>query len=312
MTSLRRLAIAHGLLLFGTSCGDPSPPRTPHDPPAHTQAAHGDHVVLSDDAIEAGGIEVVAAGPARIRETLALRGRLAPNEDSLSHLMPRFPGVAREVRKRLGDPVARGEVVAVIEGNQSLHPYEIRAALPGTVIARHVTVGEFVAEGATLFVVADLGSVWADFAVPREEFSRLAVGQPIRIEGGTGGPAVLATLAYLSPIGSPSSQTLLARAVVPNESGLWQPGLFVSGDVVVSDAAVAVAVPPEALHEIGGERVVFVRSSDGFEVREVSTGRRDGERAEIAGGLGAGERVAAAGSFVVKSELLKAEAEHGD
>jgi cobalt-zinc-cadmium efflux system membrane fusion protein len=56
--------------------------------------------------------------------------------------------------------------------------------------------------------------------------------------------------------------------------------------------------------------VVFARTEEGFEARPVQTGRRDAGQVEITAGLSAGTQVAAAGSFVLKSELGKGSAEH--
>ena len=92
--------------------------------------------------------------------------------------MPRFPGVVRSVHKRLGDAVARGDLLAMIESNESLQPFELRAPLAGTVIAKDVAPGEFVSTERELFQIADLASVWVDLDVYRRDFGRLRVGQP--------------------------------------------------------------------------------------------------------------------------------------
>ena len=93
-------------------------------------ASYENRVTLAPEQLEAAGIEVATAGPATIHERVVLNGRIAPNEDALAHVMPRFPGVVRSVHKRLGDAVARGDLLAVIESNESLQPYELRARSP--------------------------------------------------------------------------------------------------------------------------------------------------------------------------------------
>ena len=71
-----------------------------------------------------------------------------------------------------------------------------------------------------------------------------------------------------------------------------------------------VLVPRAAVQEIGGESVVFVRTPEGFEKREVVLGRGDQDGVEVVFGLDPGERYAAANTFVLKAELGKSEAEH--
>jgi cobalt-zinc-cadmium efflux system membrane fusion protein len=309
-----RAALAISLALAIAACGEPDADTgAPAD--RHAELEHDDepgelHVELPEAAREAAGIGLATAGPARLRALLPLHGRIVPNEDSLAHLTPRFPGVVREVRKRLGDSAAKQEVLAVVESNESLHPYEIRSPVSGTVIFKEVSAGEFVSAERVIYAVADLSTVWADLDVYPADFSRLRVGQRVTLSSGRGVADVESTLAYLSPIGSQSSQTLLARAVLPNPEGSWPPGLFVRGDVVVAEKEVAVAVRGEAIQRLGERDVVFVRAGSAFEARPVRLGLRDGPLVEIEAGLEPGDRYASANSFVLKSDALAAGASH--
>ncbi len=90
----------------------------------------------------------------------------------------------------------------------------------------------------------------------------------------------------------------------------WRPGTFVSTEVEIARDPVKVRLPKSAIQTIGGEKVVFVRTSDGFEKREITTGKADDEAYEILSGLNPGDEVAVANSFVLKAELGKAEADH--
>jgi cobalt-zinc-cadmium efflux system membrane fusion protein len=273
-------------------------------------ASYENRVTLSPEQLEAAGIEVVTAGPATIHESVVLNGRIVPNEDALAHVMPRFPGVVRSVHKRLGDPVAKGDLLAVIESNQSLHPYELRARQTGTVIEKSIAPGEFAASERELFAIADLASVWADLDVYRRDFGRLRTGQPVRVDSGDGMTPAETTLSYLSPIGSVNTQTLLARAVLPNPDGSWRPGLFVSAEVEVASVEAPVAVVEAAVQRLRDWDVVFVAEGGVFEAQPVTLGRRDGAHVEIVAGLAPGQRYAAAGSFVLKAEAGKSGASH--
>jgi len=277
---------------------------------AFAYASHEGRITLPEEIAKASGIEVAEAGPARLRSTIALNGRIVTNKDALAHIMPRFSGLARTVRKRLGDAVAKDELLAVIESNESLHPYEVRSRIAGTVIYKEITPGEFVANDREIYVVADLSSVWADLQVYRRDFSALRSGQRVFVDAGDGSPPVESTLSYLSPVGSENTQTLLARAVVPNPDGSWLPGLFVTAQVEVDTADVAVAVRSSALQRLRDGDVVFRNAGDMFEAQPVELGRRDGEWVEVVSGVTAGDRYAATGSFVLKADVGKAGASH--
>jgi cobalt-zinc-cadmium efflux system membrane fusion protein len=274
------------------------------------QAEHDDGVTMSDAKVRAAGIELLEAGPGELRDRLRLNGVIQPNQETLIQVTPRFPGIVRDVRKRLGDTVARGELLAKVESNQSLTLYELTAPIAGTVIERQAALGEFASEQRPLFIVADLSTVWIDFSVYRRDFGRVKQGQGVIIDAEDGGPPIQATIAYLSPLGSSDTQSGLARAVVAND-GRLRPGLFVTGRVLLSAKSVDVAISAAAVQTLDGKPVVFVRNGDRFEVREVELGGRDGERIEVLFGLLPGDVYAGRNSFIVKAEIGKASAAHG-
>jgi cobalt-zinc-cadmium efflux system membrane fusion protein len=240
-----------------------------------------------------------------LRDSLLLNGMVQPNQESLVQVTPRFPGIVRDVRKRIGDRVQKGDVLAIVESNQSLTPYELKAALAGTVIDRQTTLGEYVSEQKPAFVIADLSTVWVDFSVYRRDLTRVNIGDQVFIDPADGGPAIEAKVSYLSPVGSSDTQSALARAIVPNPGQRLRPGLFITGRLTLSAKQVGVAVKSSALQTIENRTVVFVRNGEKFEVREVELGERDPEFVEITFGVLEGDVYAARNSFIVKAELAK-------
>jgi membrane fusion protein, heavy metal efflux system len=285
------------------------------EPHGHGHGAKDEHahdegtVELSDARIAAAGIELATAGPGELHERLRLNGVIQANQETLVQVTPRFPGVIREIRKRLGQPVTKGELLARVESNQSLTAYELVAPIDGTVIDRQGTLGEFVSEQRPLFVVADLSTVWVDLSVYRRDFGGVRLGQAVTVDPEDGGPPIQATVSYLSPFGSSDTQSAVARAVVPND-GRLRPGLFVTGRILLSARPVDVAARTSALQTVNGKTVVFVRNGTKFEAREVELGIRDGEHVEVLFGLFPGDVYAAKNSFVIKAELGKASATH--
>jgi cobalt-zinc-cadmium efflux system membrane fusion protein len=188
-------------------------------------------VELAKEIVERSGIVLEEAGPRKLRKTVKLNGQIAPNEDRMAYVIPRFPGVVKAVRKKLGDKVQEGEILATIQSNQSLQNYDVKSEIAGTIIKKEVTLGEFVSESRTIFVVCDVSSVWVDLNVYQQNFSELQPGQKLVLDPGQGKERIDAVISYISPISSQSTQTMLARAVVPNPQGDLRPGLFVTGEV---------------------------------------------------------------------------------
>jgi cobalt-zinc-cadmium efflux system membrane fusion protein len=248
----------------------------------------------------------------RMAVRLPLQGTIVLNEDRTAHIHPRFPGVILEVRQQLGSKVRKGEALAVIESNENLQPYTIISRMDGVVVGRHAAVGETVTGEDELFTVADLSTVWVDFQVYRQDFNRLRPGQKVRLitEGPEGLPPAEVSLAFLSPSTEMHSQSLLARAELRNEKGVWTPGLFVRGEAAVEEFS-ARAVRAEAVQNLAGGPVVFVRAGpDRYRVHPVVVGRRDGDYVELLKGPAAGEAYVSGTSFLFKAEMGKGEAGH--
>ncbi|MBY0530794.1 MAG: efflux RND transporter periplasmic adaptor subunit [Xanthobacteraceae bacterium] len=281
---------------------------------AKTKAdAHDDHggaVELSDAKIAATGIELVKVASGTLRDTLALNGVVTPNQEMLVQVTPRFPGVVTEIRKRVGDRVEKGEVIAKIESNQSLTVYEIKAAISGTVIERQVALGEYASEQKAAFTIADLSSVWVDLAISRRDLTRTKMGDVILIESGDGSSPIEAKLSYISPVSNADTQSVLARAVVANDPIRLRPGLFVTARLVLQAKEAPLVVKLSALQTIENRTVVFVRNGNKFEPRDVELGDRDAEHVEVLFGLVEGDIYAAKNSFVIKAELAKGSAAH--
>jgi cobalt-zinc-cadmium efflux system membrane fusion protein len=64
------------------------------------------------------GIETSITGSGTIKSFKQLPGEIALNEDRLSHVVPRVPGVVLESRKNLGDKVREGEILAIIDSRE--------------------------------------------------------------------------------------------------------------------------------------------------------------------------------------------------
>ena len=285
-----------------------------HDDDEHAEGdAHEEEestaVELTPQQIADAGIEVLVAGPARIRETLPLYGVITPNAVGVRQVTARFSGVIRSVAKNLGDPVRQGETLATVESNESLQAFNLTAPLTGVVTARDANPGEQTGE-RVLFTVADLSTVWVELALFPRDIGKVRVGQVVRIRGADAALTADGTVTWVAPFGSSANQTLTARVLLDNAEGHWAPGLYVTAEVTLAETEVSLAVDNDALQTLDELSVVFVNDEHGFEAHPLRLGRSDSERTEVLAGLAAGETYAARNSFILKAELGKGESEH--
>ena len=78
---------------------------------------HGDEkaIRLTEAQRKEFGIELATAGSGTLAVQVELPGEIVPNADRVAHVVPRIPGVVREVRKVLGDHVRKGEILLVLD-----------------------------------------------------------------------------------------------------------------------------------------------------------------------------------------------------
>lgn len=267
-------------------------------------------VTMTPDVLAAHDVTIARSGPAVVGTEVDLPGEIVLNADRVAHIVPRFPGIVQSVHKNLGDAVRAGDVLAVVQSNASAAPYDVTSMVDGTVIEKHVALGEFVRDDADIMVVADLSTVWVNISVYARFLTDVSRGQNVRITSPGVGETATGTIDYVGPIVGETTRTGVARMVLPNPERIWQPGLFVTAHITVSEARAPVAVPDAAIQTMAGREVVFVRNMNEFTARPVVIGRRSHDWVEIVEGLAPGEDYVAGGSFIFKAELGKSEAAH--
>ena len=193
---------------------------------------------------------------------------------------------------------------------ESLPRYEIRAPITGTVVERHLTVGEAVPADRNIFVIADLSSVWIDASIPAKDLARVRMGQVATIVATDLGLTAPGRITFIRSLIGEQSRRATARIVMPNTGGAWRSGSFVTVRLEQSSANVPLTVPVSAIQTFRDWQVVFVRYGDWFEARPLTLGRSDGEWVEVLSGLKVGDRFAATNSFAVKAEIGKLGATH--
>ncbi|MBJ2241732.1 efflux RND transporter periplasmic adaptor subunit [Pseudomonas sp. MF6772] len=188
--------------------------------------------------------------------------------------------------------------------------YELRAPFAGVVVEKHLGVGEVVSETSAAFTLSDLSQVWVTFGVFPKDLNKVQVGRPVKVSSTEMGTDVMGTVAYVGNLLGEQTRTAMVRVNVPNPDDSWRPGLFVAVQVATDTYSAAVTVPVEAIQTVEDKPSLFVRTAEGFATRHVELGVSENGFVEVRQGLEAGAQVAAVGSFVLKSELGKASAEH--
>jgi cobalt-zinc-cadmium efflux system membrane fusion protein len=191
----------------------------------------------------------------------------------------------------------------------------VTAPLAGTIIERLVNAGAGASVGMPMFKIADISVLWVIANIPDGQIHQLRIGTPAEIRSPELDPRVITgRIAYIDPVLTEDTRTGRARIEIANPGERLKVGMFVTTHFKISAATPSarsrsIAVPEAAVQRLGERTIVFVSGErkGHYEARDVQLGALlDGFHPVIAG-LQAGERIVTAGSFTLKTQLLKGE-----
>ena len=195
--------------------------------------------------------------------------------------------------------------------------FAITAPFAGVVVQRDASRGEMASPADQLFTVADLSRVWIELDIFERDLPRVAVGQPVSVTTTAyPGREFPGRIVYVGAVVDTTTRTVPARVEVPNSDGMLRPGMFATATIRVGGGGgPRPVVPRDAVQELEGRQVVFVRGDRPGEFRPqpVELGETvDSARVGIREGLSPGDSVVVSGAFMLRSELAKGEiGEHG-
>ncbi|BAK86064.1 nickel and cobalt resistance protein CnrB [Komagataeibacter europaeus] len=150
--------------------------------------------------------------------------------------------------------------------------------------------------------VADLSSIWLVSDIPPDQAARIAPGGQ-QVTRTADGPF---TSRIDTVDGMASSLTGLVRVIsrVSNPTGALVPGMVLDSALAQRDSVAGLVVPSEAIQQIDGRSVVFVRvNATDYRPVVVDVALDDGRQAVLRSGLTEGEPVVGHGSFALRSVI---------
>ena len=185
--------------------------------------------------------------------------------------------------------------------------YALRAPFGGTLIEKHIVMGESIDAASEVFTIADLSSVWVDLAISQDTISSVQEGSIVMIHLPDGSESET-KIEFVSPIVAQDTRTALARATLANPHGQFRPGTFIDAGIFVPSKEETVVISKASVQLVNDHPCVFVWGKADFELRPVETGITDGLKIEILQGLQPGEAYASENAFHLKTEFIKSNA----
>lgn len=281
-----------------------------HDDSGHNHGSdhdddHDEAATIDADMAKRVGIEVATAGAGTIERHIPLYGELVIPPNRQAQVRARFPGIITQIKVAMGDAVKKGDVLALVESNDSLRTYPVAAPIAGVVLRQYASQGEYTA-GEPLFALADSSALWAELKIFPAAMDDIKTGLPVHIEA-RGGRVDSHITHILPAAGQPY---VLARVALDNSPGRFAAGERVSALVDAEIIDVSLVIDNRALQNFEGKPVVFVREGNRYEPRSLTLGRTDGRFTEVLAGLHAAEDYVVLNSYLIKAELEKSAAAH--
>src|ERR1700730_219645 len=183
----------------------------------------------------------------------------------------------------------------------------IKAPASGRILQKNVTPGATISTSTDAFVIGDLSRLWMLASVDAATLSRLHPGQKATVTLPDVPEANYAgKITNLGQEFDPVTRLMQVRIEIRNPDNRLRPEMLASAEFATGAGIPAVLVPQEAIQQVNGQDVVFVRvAAERFRVQAVQMGENMRGNVRILQGLKPGEQVITHGSFIAKSQLLK-------
>lgn len=212
---------------------------------------------------------------------------------------------ARLKLQRMG--LTAEQIAALAKKSPEASTSEILAPMGGTIVAKDVYEGQYVAMGAKLFDVGDFTTMWFQFRAYEQDIPWIKTGQTVEVTTpSVPGRVFTGTVKFLDPNFDEATRSTKVRVELPNvmEDGrcLLLHRLYADGVVHVS-APEVLAVPRAAVIQAGPEAVVYLDQGSGSYTRKpVKIGRRGDALIEIVSGIKAGDHVVTNGNLLMDGQ----------
>jgi RND family efflux transporter MFP subunit len=187
----------------------------------------------------------------------------------------------------------------VREEQVQLRYHRVQAPMAGIVGDIPVRVGDRVTNATMLTTVDRPGTLEAYVNVALERAPRLKAGLPVQILDSAGQELARTRISFVSPRVDDRTQTVLVKAMIPNEEGTLRTAQFVRARIVWETHEGPV-VPVLAVSRIGGHSFAFVAEEEkgGLVARQkaIRVGEIVGNDYVVLEGIRPGDRVVVSGT----------------
>jgi len=218
---------------------------------------------------------------------------------------PRLYQASRQKLRLWEFPVST--IDEIEESGEIMTELDFYSPVSGYVSDVAISREQHVMEGALMYRVVNLSSVWVDFQAYESNVANIDEGDNVRFSvEAFPGQQFEATVIYVDPFLDTDSRSVTIRTQIENPGSRLKPGMLAKANIQSSVAdGESLLVPRSAVMWTGKRSIVYVQvqgsNTPMFEAREVEIGQRAGDNYVVESGLEQGELVVTNGTFKVDS-----------
>jgi membrane fusion protein, heavy metal efflux system len=215
---------------------------------------------------------------------------------------------AAQNRLKLSDANYRGRLGQLGNVGNPGGIVTVTAPIDGTIADREITLGQSVADaGAKLMTIMDDRQVLVTVNIYERDLGRVSIGRQVAVKAaGVGGKTFSGQISRIGTVVDPQSRVVAVQATLDNRDGLLKAGTFAEIQLATDKVTTPVMViPTTAVVETDHEKLVYVKSGDGYQPTTVTLGQTVGNLVEVKTGLFDGDIVVSQRAPQLYAQSLK-------
>ncbi|MCG7867564.1 MAG: efflux transporter periplasmic adaptor subunit [gamma proteobacterium symbiont of Stewartia floridana] len=190
----------------------------------------------------------------------------------------------------------------------------LRAPFSGQLGLRQVNLGQIIEQGTPVVTLQTIDPIYADFSLPQQRFSSVAVGNEVRITTDAAeDKSFSGKIIAINPEIDQATRTVRIRSTLSNQEELLRPGMFANVKVIMPQQDDVLAIPATAvLYAPYGDTVFVIDTTKDEATGEeqktlrqqiIRLGRTRGDYVAVVTGLKEGETVVTSGVFKLRPNM---------
>jgi len=242
-------------------------------------------------------VKLVKIAPMDMDLALEYVGDIKAQDEVLVY--PRVGGKIVEKLKKDGDPIAKGETIALIDRDEVGFKFEkspVESFLDGVVGRIYVDIGTVVTPQTAVALVVNMSTVKIKLGIPERHIPKVFLDQEAHISVDAYPDEIfIGKVTKVSPVVDIATRTAPIEITIDNADYRLKSGMFAKVKLIIEEHKNALAVLKEALIGTEPDISVYAVSGGQASLRKVKTGIRQGPYVEILEGLSEGDEVVVMG-----------------